>query len=476
MLVGVKIKNYELLQLIGKGVIGETYMAEQRFYDQKTGEPIISEYTIKTVSVERAEEYGVTKKVLETELNNLKKISLNPICSKYISCYYEYIPFTLESNGNWIAIVMDYIHGQSLQEIILNKTIPFELSEMLKIMIDVTEAVEYIHLNKIAHQNLKPSNIIYDQSNDRYRLTDFAMSCSQNVEKECKGKYINVYYTPPDILDIHSKNEIPVFKQRLAHDIWSTGVIFYQVANLGQFPITLQDRDYREVSKDIRLEDINPSKYSYIPINGVIGTMLNKDWVKRPTAQQVLILIEKARPLCIINGKPIDYKKGKEIAMALGIYTTETTSDQELCEKLTNELRICDLSNTKYQKQQLDEIAKILDVKPIKSSAGLCSKLQMILENDKKRNKRLVTQELITSLQNIINLRLSKDKLNILEKLEKKYSELYSFAKQLDLIDKQLIFAKIEQSTKMAETFKTTNAKQSQIYEYLVHLLKQIIN
>ena len=476
MLLNSKIGNYTLLKLLGKGVIGETYLAEQRFYNSETGEPIINEYSVKTVNLKQAQEYGITSNDLIGEIKALESVSKNPVCNQYISCYYEYIPFSIETD-DWIGIITDYIPGKSLQEIILNAATPIGLSDILKIMNDISEALGYIHLHDIVHQNLKPSNIIHDAKNNRYRIIDFTFSCHQAIERACKGKYINVYYTAPDIIEAMSDNSPISFKQRLAHDIWSAGVIFYQLANMGEFPIALpSNNDLNQVKKDIRLEPVNPGKYDYQPVNGVIATMLNKDWKSRPTAQQLHILIENARPLCIINNQSINFEKGVELAVALGIYNAREMTSLELCEKLTNELQICNLSNEKYQKQHLDQIAKILGIAPIQNSAALCQKIQVAIETENNRYRTLVTGELITTLENLINLNANAETANtsseLIQKLEEKYIEIYTIAVQLQLIDEGLIANKINQLQKIKATFETAgNNQQVEVYNQLINTL-----
>ncbi|MBS1990185.1 MAG: serine/threonine protein kinase [Cyanobacteria bacterium SZAS LIN-3] len=75
-------------------------------------------------------------------------------------------------------LVMDYLEGQSLQELIDgNKKLPLE--EAARILVDAADGLEQAHKKGVVHRDFKPSNIMLvrtEEENDCVKLVDFGIA------------------------------------------------------------------------------------------------------------------------------------------------------------------------------------------------------------------------------------------------------------------------------------------------------------
>ena len=462
MKTGDVLHNYKLEKLVGTTSYGQQFKS--------------SNYSIQTLDLDKVSEHAST---LEKEAQILKQISGNPVCNKYMSCYYNYFI----DNQKTMVLVTDFISGESLQKIIVNqvKHKNFSTPRLLQLMTYLAEAVDYIHNNGVAHQNIKPSNIILDKTDGRLKLIDFAFSCSYKLNSECKGKVGTVYYMPPELLESKVDPSQMEFYYRSTHDIWSTGVVFYQMANPGHDYMEFTSRDPAIISKEIQVGTVKESKNPYVPVNSVIKTMLNKDWEHRPTSGQVVILLSLARPLCIVN----DISYSRDVALstleAMNIHVPEDIDDYSLCKRLTAELNICKIKEKTFNRRSLFTLAETLnlDVDGNIDTGVLCTSIQNALLPVKKEFKEKITGELLRALEYISFIRPKADDPKIrstLSSLESRYTELYFLARDFDLIDSKILKNRLEVvETKYRSYRQNASIYYSNIYESLANSIKDVI-
>lgn len=75
----------------------------------------------------------------------------------FICKFYGQIQTNYES-----IIVIEYIEGQTLQELIKNENIKLNDAQKMQIIFDIMCALEYLHLNNFIYRDLKTNNIIVD--------------------------------------------------------------------------------------------------------------------------------------------------------------------------------------------------------------------------------------------------------------------------------------------------------------------------
>lgn len=165
--------NYRILKVLGQGGFGITYLAIQVRLDRKVA---IKEFFMKDFCERNETTRQVTlgtsgsremvnscrKKFLK-EAKHIAKLD-HPNIIRIIDVFDE---------NSTSYYVMEYIEGGSLS----NKlgTTGLSMSDATRYILQVAEALKYIHKQNISHLDIKPSNIMLN-GNDEIVLIDFGVS------------------------------------------------------------------------------------------------------------------------------------------------------------------------------------------------------------------------------------------------------------------------------------------------------------
>jgi serine/threonine protein kinase len=376
-----------------KQLSDSSWEAVKTFYDPETGKESKSTYIVKNIEND-----------IPNELLALSKETLSK----------KYMVTIVEHDRNYV--ISEVIEGISLKNIIENSQLDY--NTIIKYMSDLAEDVEYIHRNGIAHQNIKPSNIILDGSLSRLRLTDFTKACTQNNLCSSKGE---TYYTPPELQNVDDSFSFEIAK---AHDMWSLGVVFYQLANSGSNYIDFSSANENTISKDIVLLPVKPSLNSYQPINELVGLLLDK--TDRINATQLLAAIPSIRPKCRVNETNYTRTEAESILLSLGKGSEIIELlDSELCSMLTSEIKSYNLNGRGYTRFELTKLANLLGIEANLSTEDLYS---------------LISRELDKNLD-FYRIRATADLLNMIEiisdnsTLQPIFDERYELYRNNTLID-----------------------------------------
>lgn len=183
-----------------------------------------------------------------------------------------------------IHFVMEYLEGGELFDFIAEHT-HFTEVHAASVMVDLLQALVYLHTKGIAHRDVKLENLLCANTTWplNVKLADFGFAnyVSQGCEPTLSSFVGTPYYIAPEMLrgDPHG---LPV-------DIWASGVVMYILLS-GKFPFGgKNESEYyqRVLSKEAYFPDDEWSKVSDEAKDLVRG-MLCKDPRKRYTAQQCL--------------------------------------------------------------------------------------------------------------------------------------------------------------------------------------------
>lgn len=151
-------------------------------------------------------------------------------------------------------IVNEYVKGQTLRDALDFKK-RFQVKEACRIMLQLCDAVIYLHSKNIIHRDIKPQNIYYDANGD-VKLGDFGISYLLNSTfniNENKRVMGTAQYLAPEIV----KGELPSFQT----DIYAMGITFYELLT-GRVPF--DGTDPSEIAKQ-HINSVIPSPLKIIP-------------------------------------------------------------------------------------------------------------------------------------------------------------------------------------------------------------------
>lgn len=122
--------------------------------------------------------------------------------------------------GLGACIVMEYVDGKTLQEMLADGQMPAPLAQ--KVARQLMEALEYLHSKQIIHRDLKPSNIMVTHNGHDVKLIDFSLSDSDafSILKTPAG---TAGYIAPEQLLAAAKSDVRA-------DIYSLGMVLEDMA------------------------------------------------------------------------------------------------------------------------------------------------------------------------------------------------------------------------------------------------------
>lgn len=206
-----KIGDYTLKSKIGKGAFGVVWLAEKKGI-------IDTEFALKMPN-----EFDVDLDAIKREATLWKKASGHS----------NVLPI-IEANiyDGQVVIVSEYVVEGSLQDEIdkqKNKGENIPVKKAIELLLGILSGLEHLHNRNIIHQDLKPANILLQSETPR--LTDFGISGVLNSKSYVRGTSGTLPYMSPETF---------VGKRTVQTDIWSAGVIFYQILS-GDLPFPQQD-------------------------------------------------------------------------------------------------------------------------------------------------------------------------------------------------------------------------------------------
>ena len=165
--------KYRIESLLGSGGFGNTYLATQTALGRKVAikEFYMKEYCDREANTSRVIVPTEGSRLIVDKYKNkfLKEAQMiSSLENEHIIHIYD-----IFQENDTVYYVMDYISGGSLKDKIDSAGAMDEQSA-LKYVLQVAEALAYIHSNNILHLDVKPANILLD--GERSILIDFGIS------------------------------------------------------------------------------------------------------------------------------------------------------------------------------------------------------------------------------------------------------------------------------------------------------------
>lgn len=190
---GSKIGNYSVLKSIGKGGMGRVYLAER---------------------ADGAFEQHVAIKILSR--NNLNRWEEQRLLGKLQHTHIAQI-YDAGSMDAYSYIVMEYVNGLSIDRYIDNYQL--NITQSLALFLQLCDAIHYAHRNFILHQDIKPANILVNQTG-QVKVLDFGIG--QRIDQEQEPSIAATpYYASPEQLQGKSTN--------VSSDVFQLGILLYKL-------------------------------------------------------------------------------------------------------------------------------------------------------------------------------------------------------------------------------------------------------
>ncbi|MFZ4813058.1 MAG: protein kinase domain-containing protein [Phototrophicaceae bacterium] len=257
-LIGKEIKGYQLRELIGTGGFGAVFKAYQ---------PIVNrEVALKVILPGYANSPNFIRR-FETEAHLVARLE-----HPYIVPLYD---FWRDPEGAYI--VMRYLRGGNLSRFIRHDG-PLTLDKSTLLLNQIAAALTIAHNSGVVHRDLKPDNILLDESGNFY-LSDFGIA--KEIEREVDLTQTGTIMGSPAYLSPEQINGDAV---SLLADIYSLGILMhYSLSGQHPFPGKTPTAMIVHQLQDI-MPAISPSRND---VNEQIDEVLQKATAKNPAERYI---------------------------------------------------------------------------------------------------------------------------------------------------------------------------------------------
>ncbi len=200
---GQKISDrYQIIKAIGEGGMANVYLAYDTILDRNVA-----------VKVLRGDLAGDEKFVRRFQREALSASSLT---HPNIVEVYD----VGEDSGQYY-IVMEYVEGRNLKNLI-KKRGKLTISEVVDIMLQITDGMSIAHDSYIIHRDIKPQNIMILE-NGLVKIMDFGIAMAMNSTQLTQTNSVmgSVHYLPPEQANGQGST--------LQSDIYSMGIVMYEL-------------------------------------------------------------------------------------------------------------------------------------------------------------------------------------------------------------------------------------------------------
>ena len=287
-IIGQTYNGYTLNKKLGSGQFGTTYLCNDIYNNI---------YAIKNINIDEYSKFNLNKSNIDTEIETIKKLSGyiskgnydNREGMQYIVKYID--NFNMKINGiNYMFIVMEYVDGIDMEKYIKSNN-KINVENIIKIIFQLIDGLNYIHSLNYAHRDIKPSNIMITINGD-IKYVDYGLACRKickigKCNDNCIGTLTTIIYLPPEIINKTYSEKILNAK---AWDVWQLSLTMFNLCNgMRNFPFTMSSNNI-ELQQNILKAPSKKSNYKLDDgrINKFIDSSIVNNWKLRPTTEKLV--------------------------------------------------------------------------------------------------------------------------------------------------------------------------------------------
>jgi serine/threonine protein kinase len=225
----VRVGPYRLVSELGRGGMGTVYLAERDDAQYQT------QVAIKLVR--RGMDTDLILHRFYRERQTLARLQ-HPHIARLLDggMTEERLPY----------IVMEYVKGSRITEYCRERGLG--VRARLELFLDVCDAVAYAHRQFVVHRDLKPGNILVDETG-AVKLLDFGIC--KLLHAEAGGGEVTVEAGPAPLTPEYASPEQILGKPtNIASDVYSLGAVLYELLT-GEKPHKIVDYSLRGIEKGI---------------------------------------------------------------------------------------------------------------------------------------------------------------------------------------------------------------------------------
>ncbi|MEM6529243.1 MAG: serine/threonine-protein kinase [Chloroflexota bacterium] len=208
-----RLRDYELVDRLGSGGVGEVFMARQDILQRTVA--------IKIVKEKFANDPDFVRR-FEVEAQIVANLE-----HPYIVPLYDY---WREPGGAFL--VMRWIRGGSLRQLMSGQ--PLSPSAVASILQQLCAALQHAHAAQVVHRDIKPENILIDRQGNAY-ISDFGIAIRYRAD-EADATRANIHYGSPAYISPEQITRQLVSPQA---DVYALGVMVYELL-VGHLPYSGQ--------------------------------------------------------------------------------------------------------------------------------------------------------------------------------------------------------------------------------------------
>ena len=307
-MVGQEVGPYKILSLLGQGGMGAVYLAENRRLNKKVA--------LKFLSSEFITDNWARRQLIR-EAQAVAMLDHPNICAVY----------DFESIGEHSFIVMQYVEGETLSDLIRKKSL--KPDQIVTLAQQIANALANAHAHGIIHRDIKPKNIMVTPS-EQVKVLDFGLA--KTIHKNMEDATESISQLSRDGLLVGtiaymSPEQLRGEKLDYRTDIFSLGTVLYEMV-CGKNPFAhktdAKSKSNAEVISSIMSEE--PPSLRQVSMNcpkdfeHVVNKCLGKDPADRyQSAAELLIDLDNLQKGIALPSRvsPYNYFRLAAIAAVL---------------------------------------------------------------------------------------------------------------------------------------------------------------